>query len=214
MSVTHDALAEDLALSIGVLPYLNVVLGSAWLSGADNKTPRADVLGIKPSYTRFCVAIYEVKISRSDFLSDIRSGKWRSYLPHCHRFYFATLPGICSREDIPAEAGWMVRTDKSWTTRKPAMCGHCRTNRDLSRLVVCECCGKEKPLAEFLDPNSRVNRNCRACIESGAVREKAYRKQSRTMRRKEHVQERAREIVWPEIVIPGDPFSGDWGCAG
>lgn len=121
MTWTHDALAEDLAISLGVLPYLNVVLGSAWLPSANgDKTPRADVLGIKPSYTRFCVAIYEVKVSRADFLSDIRSGKWRSYLPHCHRFYFATLPDICSRDDIPAEAGWMVRTDKTWTARKAA----------------------------------------------------------------------------------------------
>lgn len=115
----HDALAEDLALSLGILPYLNVVLGSAWLPSG-GKTPRADVLGVKPSYTRFCVAIYEVKVSRADFLSDIRSGKWRSYLPHCHRFYFATLPDVCSRDDIPAEAGWMVRTDKTWTARKAA----------------------------------------------------------------------------------------------
>ncbi len=109
----------------------------------------------------------------------------------------------CSR------CGRPCRQRKELVGVKPPMCGHCRTNRDLSRLVVCECCGKGKPLSEFLDPNGRINRNCRACIESGAVREKEYRKQSRTMRRKEHVQERAREIVWPEIVIPGDPFSGD-----
>lgn len=120
MTWTHDALAEDLAMSLGILPYLNVVLGSPWLAAAHDGPPRADVLGIKPSYTRFCVAIYEIKVSRPDFLSDIRSGKWRSYLPHCHRFYFATLPGVCSKDDIPAEAGWMVRSDKTWTTRKAA----------------------------------------------------------------------------------------------
>lgn len=120
MTLSHDSLAEDLALSLGVLPYLNVVLGSPWLAGHGEAPPRADVLGIKPSYTRFCVAIYEIKVSRADFLSDIRSGKWRSYLPHCHRFYFATLPGVCSKDDIPAEAGWMVRTDKTWTARKAA----------------------------------------------------------------------------------------------
>ena len=117
---SHDMLAEDLGLSIGVLPYLNVVLGSPWLAAANEAPPRADVLGIKPSYTRFCVAIYEVKVSRADFLSDIRSEKWRAYLPHCHRFYFATLPDVCTKHDIPAEAGWMVRTDKTWTTRKAA----------------------------------------------------------------------------------------------
>lgn len=120
MTWLHDDLAQDLALSLGVLPYLNVVLGSPWLSTRDENPPRADVLGVKPSYTRFCVAIYEIKVSRSDFLSDIRSGKWRSYLPHCHRFYFATLPDVCTKDDIPAEAGWMVRTNKTWTARKAA----------------------------------------------------------------------------------------------
>lgn len=118
MTWTHDALAEDLAFSLGVLPYLNVVLGSPWLAAHGENPPRADVLGVKPSYTRFCVSIYEVKVSRADFLSDIRSGKWRTYLPHCHRFYFATLPGVCEKSDIPAEAGWMVRGENSWTSRK------------------------------------------------------------------------------------------------
>lgn len=114
--VTHDALCEDLGLSLGVLPYLNVVLGSAWLGDC----PRADVLGVKPSYTRFCVSIYEVKVSRADFLSDIRSGKWRAYLPHCHRFYFATPLGVCEKADLPPEAGWMVQGENSWTSRKAA----------------------------------------------------------------------------------------------
>ncbi len=120
MSTSHDALCEDLGLSLGTLPYLNVVLGSPWLAfyGDSATPPRADVLGVKPSYTRFCVSIYEVKISRSDFMSDIRSGKWRTYLPHCHRFYFATLPGVCEKSDIPPEAGWMVRGENSWTSRK------------------------------------------------------------------------------------------------
>ncbi|KAF0234109.1 MAG: hypothetical protein FD177_1021 [Desulfovibrionaceae bacterium] len=118
MPWTHDALAEDLALSLGLLPYLNVVLGSPWMASRHEQPPRADVLGVKPSYTKFCVSIYEVKVSRADFLSDVRSEKWRSYLPHCHRLYFATLPDVCTRADIPAEAGWMVRTENSWTTRK------------------------------------------------------------------------------------------------
>lgn len=113
------------------------------------------------------------------------------------------IPTTCIR------CGRPCRQSLELVGSKPALCGHCRTNRDLSRPITCECCGETKPLAEFLAPNGGKNRNCRACIESGAVREKAYRKQSRTMRRKEHVQERAREIVWPEIVIPGDPFSGD-----
>lgn len=112
----HDDLAEDLAVAKGGIPFLNVCLGSTW----DNRsrTPRSDLVVCLPSYNRFAISIYEVKVSRSDFLSDIRSGKWRSYLPNCHRFYFATLSDVCQKSDIPDDAGWLVRGPKGWSTRK------------------------------------------------------------------------------------------------
>jgi hypothetical protein len=84
------------------------------------RIPLADLIVVRPSYTRFCLDIHEVKSTRSDFLSDIRSNKWRKYLPHCHRFYFATLPGVCKKIEIPSEAGWMVRGDRGWSGCKMA----------------------------------------------------------------------------------------------
>lgn len=135
----HDKLAEDLALAIGPTPFLNVHLGSLYMDSYINKgnmrtnlsdelrkevrdlnrTPqRADVIKIAYSYTQFSVAIYEIKISRADFLSDIRSGKWRGYLDHCHRFYFAVAQGIAKKEEIPEEAGLIVRGPKGWSTVK------------------------------------------------------------------------------------------------
>ena len=59
---------------------------------------RADLVIIRPSYKRFCVSVFEVKVSRADFLSDIRSEKWRGYLPHCNRFYFALPVRRCLKE--------------------------------------------------------------------------------------------------------------------
>lgn len=114
----HNQLAEDLALAIGGMPFLDVPLGSVVLSSG--KAQRADVVGIKPSYTRFAIAIYEVKVSRADFLSDIRSEKWKGYLDHCHRFYFAVQSGICSKDEIPHPAGLIVRGEKGWVTIKGA----------------------------------------------------------------------------------------------
>ena len=121
----HNELAEDLAIAKGSF-LLDVLLGS----GYDYKpgptylrykgAPRADLVEVKPSYTRFCVAIYEVKISRSDFLSDIKTEKWRSYLPRCHRFYFATPAGMVDINEIPEEAGWIVRGDRGWKVMKAA----------------------------------------------------------------------------------------------
>ena len=116
----HDDLCEDLAISIGPTPFLNVPLGSPWLAKKGDKVSRADVIKITPSYNRFCVAIYEIKVSRSDFLSDIRSGKWKDYLLHCHRFYFAVLDGVAKKEDMPVEAGLLIKGEKGWTVRKGA----------------------------------------------------------------------------------------------
>lgn len=76
----HNELAEDLADCKGT-GFLDVPLGSVLLN---NGTQRADVIEIKPSYTRFCITIYEVKVSRGDFLSDIRTEKYKGYLEHCH----------------------------------------------------------------------------------------------------------------------------------
>jgi hypothetical protein len=112
----HDELAEDLGDTKGT-NFLNVHLGSPYLQSS---VQRADVLEIKPSYTRFCVSIYEVKISRSDFQSDIRSEKWRGYLDHCHRFYFAVPAGMVNKQEVPPEAGLIVRGETGWVTQKAA----------------------------------------------------------------------------------------------
>jgi hypothetical protein len=115
----HDELAEDLAIAKGGIPFLNVCLGSAWLNRRV-KTPRADLVVCRPSYKKFCVSVFEIKVSRADFLSDIRSDKWRDYLPHCDRFYFAVCKGVLELSDIPPEAGLVVRGPNGWHTRKTA----------------------------------------------------------------------------------------------
>lgn len=138
----HNDLADDLAGQLGTI-YTNCPLGSVWggiygkrqkaheaaMSAPPDKygevfkktlgltrgTQLADVVDVRPSYTRFCIAIYEIKVSRADFLSDIRSDKWRGYLNHCHRFYFAVPSGLVKKSEIPDEAGLMVRGPRGWT---------------------------------------------------------------------------------------------------
>lgn len=111
----HEKLAEDLARIKGT-GYLDVPLGSVFLGNPQ----RADVIEIKPSYTRFCTTIYEIKISRSDFLSDIRTDKWKGYLEHCQRFYFAVPSGMVTKDEIPSPAGLIVRGETGWSTLKAA----------------------------------------------------------------------------------------------
>jgi hypothetical protein len=120
----HDDLSEDLALAKGGIPFLNVNLGMAWdynkYNGYAKHAKRADLVVCLPSYRRFTLSVYEIKVSRSDFLSDIRSEKWKLYLPNCHRFYFATSSDIVKKDDIPDPAGWIIRGENGWSTRKKA----------------------------------------------------------------------------------------------
>lgn len=118
MSKEHDDVAEDLALAKGGIPFLNVCLGPKWIGSG--KTPRADLVVCSASYKGFVLSAFEVKISRSDFLRDLRSEKWRTYLPHCNRLYFAVLDEVCRKEDIPEEAGLLIRNNKGWYTAKKA----------------------------------------------------------------------------------------------
>jgi hypothetical protein len=132
MTITHDELVENLYRAKGG-GFLNIPLGSVWKAIYHNhqydvkygnkssqKVYRADLVRIRPSYTRFCIDIFEVKISRSDFLSDIRTKKWMGYLPHCHRFYFAIKSGVADLTEIPDGVGLMVYGGKGWRTIKGA----------------------------------------------------------------------------------------------
>jgi hypothetical protein len=68
----------------------------------NTSAPQADLIVIANYYN---IEIYEVKATRADFLSDIRTKKWEKYLNYCHRFYFACLSGICKKNEIPEPAG-------------------------------------------------------------------------------------------------------------
>lgn len=93
---------------------------SQWLS-KNYSIP--DVIKIRKSYTRIDVQVFEIKASRADFLSDIRSDKWKEYLAYSSRFYFAT-PQLDLKEvvqdasEIPEEAGWIVKGNKTWRVKK------------------------------------------------------------------------------------------------
>jgi hypothetical protein len=114
---THGGLITDLCENVNGTDYIcgEVYAGSRFLE----RRPCPDALRVRMSYSRPDFAIYEIKVSRPDFLSDLRSDKWQTYLPYCSRFYFATPEkGVATIEDIPFVAGWMVRGEKGWRTIK------------------------------------------------------------------------------------------------
>lgn len=71
------------------------------------------------SWSKPKVTVYEIKVSRNDFLQD---DKWRGYLPFGNEFYFVSPSNVIDKAELPDEAGLMV-TSKNGTrlyTKKKA----------------------------------------------------------------------------------------------
>ena len=112
----HNALASDLARHLsseGRMVWLDMQLGP-------QGSPRPDVYRIDKSFVRPCPTAYECKISRSDFLSDVTTGKWRSYLNYAYSVIFAVPEGLVKPSELPDMCGLIVRKDSGWRIAKRA----------------------------------------------------------------------------------------------
>ena len=113
-------LAEDLLRnrdSEKWVSWKEVPLGSVW--GSNGTIPRADVISISKNYHP-SVLIYEIKVSRGDFLSDINSGKFMKYFDYCSQFYFAMPKGLVKTIEIPDSCGLITKGPKGWHVAKAA----------------------------------------------------------------------------------------------
>ena len=69
---------------------------------------------------------YEFKINRSDFLTEIRTGKWKRYLTYCHTFSFVCPKGLIDKNEVPSKIGllWITTAneyygyDRDWDRPK------------------------------------------------------------------------------------------------
>ena len=113
-SLTHRDACFSLAEAKGTR-YIEVPLGSVWFNRGSGQ---ADVITVKPSYTRFNLDIYEVKVTRSDFLQDVKKGKYKKYLPYCNRLYFAVVGDIVNKNEIPEGVGLIKYGKNGWHTVK------------------------------------------------------------------------------------------------
>ncbi len=111
----HNELIEDLHAKLRAtgdrMCWVDMQLGP---SGS----PRPDLYTIAKSYTKPAPLAYEIKISVSDFRSDITSGKWQKYLRFACGVIFCVPAGMIGKEDIPTGCGLMVRGEESWRTVK------------------------------------------------------------------------------------------------
>lgn len=111
----HDELAHDLANHLRVNPEHMV-----WedMQMGPSGSIRPDVYLLKKAYSNFAPVTYEIKVSVSDFRSDITSGKWQGYLKFSSGVIFAVPAGLINKADVPAGCGLIVRHDEVWRTVK------------------------------------------------------------------------------------------------
>lgn len=98
--------------------------------------PEADVVSVRGSHTRQEVTIYEVKASRADWTKEMRSGKWQSYLPFCHRLVFACPAGLVEQSEVPDGTGLMCRNDNGWYGAVKADRHECLWEQDAYSLAL------------------------------------------------------------------------------
>lgn len=115
----HDELAHDLAQSLRVNPE-HIVWENMQMGPSGSIRP--DVYLLKKRYSTFAPVTYEVKVSVSDFRSDVTSGKWQGYLKFSSGVIFAVPAGLINKADVPAGCGLIVRHDEVWrTVKRPTM---------------------------------------------------------------------------------------------
>jgi len=119
MTWNAKSLSEELAQQkdTGIwITWVQVPLGSVQMSNVGV----ADVLAVRKSFTNPNFIIYEVKVTRGDFLSDVNRGKYRRYFPDCCQLYFAAPAGVIKKEDLPEGTGLIVRGENGWHVIKAA----------------------------------------------------------------------------------------------
>lgn len=116
--IDHDELARSLADSLrtdGVMCWTDLQMGPS-------HSARPDVYTLNKSYVSPCPTTYECKISRSDFLSDVTSGKWQAYLKFSSAVYFAVPAGLIDKKEVPTHCGLIVRhLSGTWRRQKRAV---------------------------------------------------------------------------------------------
>ena len=111
---SHNALQQDL------FDHLNRPERIAWadMQMGPSGSVRPDIFTLNKSYTNPRPLSYEVKVSVSDFRSDVTSGKWMSYAKFSAGVLFCTPKGLITKADLPDGCGLMIRSDKVWRTVK------------------------------------------------------------------------------------------------
>ena len=113
-----------------------------------------DGIAIYKSWSRPQIRIYEVKVSRGDFLGD---NKFYNYLPYCHEMYFVVPSGLIDRTELPTEIGLIYYNPKTegLVIKKQAIYRKIEINADMLLYIFMNRLESDRPQftshkAEFL----------------------------------------------------------------
>lgn len=143
-TLKHDQLAEDLARHLAAYSTPMAVWTDMQLGPSGSARP--DVFTIEKTYTALRARVFEVKVSRSDFLADVTAGKYLSYFKFAGSVTFATPSGLLNKDEIPDRCGLITRSDDgNWRyQRKPTL----QATPDLPRhtwlKLVIDGCARER----------------------------------------------------------------------
>lgn len=94
-----------------------------------------DAVAIYKSWTKPQIRGYEIKINRSDFLSD---NKYSLYLPYFHEFYFVVPKGLVDRAEVEENIGLVYYNPKTktLTTRRKAVRKEIEVNPQMLLYII------------------------------------------------------------------------------
>ena len=136
----HDLLALQFARSkelMKMISFLDIELKSK-----NYGLCRPDVFIMKPTYNQEMVkpTAYEIKVSRSDFLSDIaKPDKRRAYLEVAEALYYVCPEGLIDKKEVPQECGLIYFEEKynNFAIKKHAKRGKVELSQDnMMRLIL------------------------------------------------------------------------------
>lgn len=157
--------------------------------------------GLTRSLAFYRRVAYEIKVSRSDLLRELRKpGKRATALALTHQFFFATTPGLVHRGELPAECGLVEVEGSTVNVVRPApMRKPTRSLKTEDMVALLR--------ARHIGSNTRKYRE-QARIASGLLRatETEYR-------RSEILLGQARMTMLREkgqLLVAGSEWSGPW----
>lgn len=113
-NLTHNELANNLAR------HLMNENRMVWedIPAGKSGSVRPDVYTIEKSFANPNPISYEIKVSVSDFRSDVTKAKWKSYLEFSYGVVFAVPKGLITKNDIPNGCGLITFNGEFWNTVK------------------------------------------------------------------------------------------------